>query len=273
MRAIVAFGQNDRKARMIENLGTSEAVGFPETADIETASNEYATRFAGSVGAWMLDVQQSITMALINQSSPASILDVGGGHGQLAIPLYGAGYSITVVGSSESCRHRIRDIVDDDRCRFRVANLIDLPFEDDSFDLVISFRLLTHCQRWPKLIRELCRIARKQVIVDYPASESINAIAPALFDAKKKIEKNTRAWRLFSHREIATEFSRRGFMVETREAQFFLPMVLHRALRLRALSAAMESTSRTLGLTRRWGSPIIVGMVPEHPDRGCKASK
>ena len=31
---------------------------FPETADIETSSEDYATRFAGKIGAWLLQVQQ-----------------------------------------------------------------------------------------------------------------------------------------------------------------------------------------------------------------------
>jgi hypothetical protein len=95
------------------------------------------------------------------------------------------------------------------------------------------------------------------VIVDYPTSEGLNAIAPALFGAKKKLEGNTREWRLFRHSEIDDEFAKHGFILKTREKQFFLPMVLHRALRCRGLSAALETVCRWLGLTRRWGSPVI----------------
>lgn len=59
---------------------------YPETADIETSSDDYASRFAGATGAWMLDVQRDATIRLMGDDTD-SILDVGGGHGQLARPL------------------------------------------------------------------------------------------------------------------------------------------------------------------------------------------
>jgi ubiquinone/menaquinone biosynthesis C-methylase UbiE len=233
---------------------------YPETADIETSSDIYATRFSGAAGQWMLDVQETLTLAMLADRPGVSILDVGGGHGQLAVPLCRKGYPVTVLGSAESCRKRVACVVDEGRCTFLVGNVIDLPFPDRSFDVVIAFRLLTHCVAWPVLIKELCRVARQSVIVDYPTSEGVNAIAPALFDAKKKLEGNTRHWRQFQHREVMDEFAKQGYKEVRRSAQFFLPMVLHRTLRCRAISAGLEGVCRAAGLTRRWGSPVIVEM-------------
>jgi ubiquinone/menaquinone biosynthesis C-methylase UbiE len=238
---------------------------FPETADIETSSDDYATRFAGPEGEWMLRVQEDITLAMLADASPSSILDVGGGHGQLAIPLSRKGYDLTVLGSSDSCRTRIREIIDAGACRFVTGNVIDLPFPDNSFDAVIAFRMVTHCQRWPELVAELCRVARRHVIVDYPTSQSVNAIAPALFGAKKKLEVNTRTWTLFRHRQVLDAFARHGYAPHRRKKQFFFPMVLHRMLKCRPLSAAMESTARALGLTALWGSPVIIDLVRRSP--------
>ncbi|MDI6774777.1 MAG: class I SAM-dependent methyltransferase [Verrucomicrobiota bacterium] len=235
---------------------------FPETADIETSSDDYAARFSGPVGEWMLQAQERITLDLLGDATADSILDVGGGHGQLAVPLCRRGYKVTVLGSAESCRRRIRDIVDCGQCRFLVGNVVALPFADRSFDMALCFRLLTHCERWPALVSELCRVARRAVIADYPTSHSLNRIAPALFRAKKKLEGSTRAWRLFRCREVPNEFGRHGFRLSRRRAQFFLPMVLHRVLGNRAVSAAMEGACRRLGLTGLWGSPVIVRMVP-----------
>ncbi len=60
---------------------------FPETADIETSSDGYANRFGGKTGAWMLAVQERVTKQLLRDvPASATVLDVGGGHGQLAIP-------------------------------------------------------------------------------------------------------------------------------------------------------------------------------------------
>ena len=77
---------------------------FWSRADIETSMDGYAERFAGRTGAWMLEIQERIVMDMIKDVKPARILDVGGGHGQLAIPLCQAGYSVTVLGSAESCK-------------------------------------------------------------------------------------------------------------------------------------------------------------------------
>ncbi len=249
-----------------DNRTMPDDTGFPETADIETASEEYAARFRGASGQWMLDVQERITLEFLEDRPDATILDVGGGHGQLSVPLCRKGHRVTVVGSAESCRLRLRDILDSGRCAFQVANVIELPFEDNSFDVVICFRLLTHCERWPELIAELCRVARERVIVDYPTSQSLNKIAPMLFKAKKRIEKNTRTWRLFKHEEVYAEFGERRFELTREKAQFFLPMVLHRALKSKALSAGMEAVCRKVGLTRLWGSPVIMEACPMEDD-------
>ena len=236
---------------------------FPETADIHTSSDEYATRFSGPAGEWMLAVQERITLRMLRPFPDASVLDVGGGHGQLAVPLCRAGWRVAVLGSDETCRHRIQSIVDSGACRFVVGNAIALPFPDNAFDVALCFRLLTHCERWPELVRELCRVARQAVIVDYPTGQSLNAVAPALFGAKKKFEKNTRTWALFRHRQVIDEFAKNGFVPAETKKQFFLPMVLHRMLKSRAASAALEGVCRALGLTRRWGSPVIVRMEPK----------
>ena len=245
----------------------NKCADFPETADIETSSDQYAERFSGSAGEWMLSVQERIALAFIESSNPSSMLDVGGGHGQLAVPICRTGRKVTVIGSAESCKKRISEIVDKEQCKFIIGNVVALPFPDRSFDTVISFRLLTHCKQWPLLIHELCRVAKESVIVDFPTSRSVNKIAPLLFTAKKKIEGDTRTWRLFKHAEVYREFRRNGFTLARKKAQFFLPMVLHRSLKCRTLSALLEGTCRALGLTWLWGSPVIIKMVRQKSRR------
>lgn len=242
---------------MVESDTTPMNQKQRETADIETSSDDYAARFSGAVGEWFLAVQEGITVSMLAGCPGVSVLDVGGGHGQLAGPLCRRGFPVTVLGSDESCRRRIDGLVESGACRFVTGNVLELPFPDQSFDVVMSFRLLPHCEAWPTLIRELSRVARRSVIVDYPTSQGLNAIAPALFGAKKKLEGNTREWRMFRHAEVDDAFSGSGFALKRRAPQFFLPMVLHRALRCRGLSAGMEAICRGLGLTGLWGSPVI----------------
>ena len=230
---------------------------YPETADIETSSDGYASRFAGPVGEWMLGVQESIVLSWIRELRPDAVLDVGGGHGQLAVPLARAGNKVTVLASDPVCAKRIEAEVREGKIKFQTGNVIALPFPDKSFDAVISVRLLPHCERWPELIRELCRVARKSVIVDYPVESKL---ASLLFGVKRKLEGNTRTWLSFRHAVVRSEFERNGFRFKQRKGQFFLPMVLHRTLRCRAVSEFLEGVCRRLGLTRRWASPVLVEM-------------
>lgn len=235
---------------------------FPETADIETSNDDYATRFKGATGAWMLKVQEKGVLKLLKSVAKpgATILDVGGGHGQLAYPLAEAGYKVHVIGSARSCLHRIKSLVDEGKCGFEVGNVIELPYPDKSFDVVVAVRMLTHCDAWPQLIKEMCRVSRGVVITDYPTSQSLNAIAPALFNAKKKYEKNTRTWTLFKHKQVKEGFAAAGFVKTGKFGQFFLPMVVHRALKCKAVSAFLEACCRIVGFTAMWGTPVIVRM-------------
>ena len=235
---------------------------FPETQDIATSSDDYASRFSGPVGRWMLSVQAGLVLSMLQRSGAKSVLDVGGGHGQLAIPLADAGYDVTVVGSDPSCSKRIQEYVDSGKVRFIVGNVIDLPCIDGAYDAVVSVRLLPHCERWPELISEFCRASSKCVIVDYPAKHGFNAIAPLFFGAKKKLEKNTRTWRDFTNAEVRDEFAKNGFELSVRKGQFFLPMVLHRALKTKPASVVLEAPFKCLGLTRLWGSPVIAEFRP-----------
>jgi hypothetical protein len=161
------------------------------------------------------------------------------------------------VAAASRLRARHRPAVAAGRVQFVTGDILALPFPDGAFDFVLSVRLLPHCGRWPALVAELCRVARRAVIVDYPTLESLNRVAPALFGAKKRLEGNTRTFTLFTHREIAEAFAAAGYAPAGRIGEFFLPMVLHRTLRCRPCSAALEAACRGLGLTKRWGSPVI----------------
>ena len=228
-------------------------------ADIETASDDYATRFAGATGQWLLSTQEKGVRKLLQKTVDVrSILDVGGGHAQLTQLYLEKHHNLTVAWSAPTCGSRLEPFMQNGNCTYLPANLLALPFPDQHFDLVSSFRLLTHCEQWKELVTQLCRTARAYVIVDYPASQSINIIAPKLFSTKKRFEKNTRDWRSFHHYEVDTAFRQNGFNRIGRYKEFFFPMVLHRMLQRRYVSQLMESPARACGLTYWLGSPVIV---------------
>jgi hypothetical protein len=106
------------------------------------------------------------------------------------------------------------------------------------------------------------------VIVDYPDLRSANALAERFFGMKKKIEKNTRPFQCFRRREVLREFRAHGFAAPALRPEFFVPMAVHRALGRAGLSRVMESLGRGLGLSRLFGSPVIL-RVESAAERGA----
>jgi SAM-dependent methyltransferase len=230
-----------------------------EDADVESSSDLYARRFSGPVGQWFLQLQARLTLESLRGLSPgATVLDVGGGHAQLAPPLVEAGYQVTVVGSDPSCGLRLAPLISAGRCRFDVADLLGLPYVDQAFDAVLCYRLLAHSIDWRRLVGELCRVAGHRVVVDYPARRSVNVASEALFRIKNSIERGTtRPFALYGRAEVARAFAAAGFQVTDERPQFFLPMVLYRLGGSVGLARVAEGLARSVGLTGLLGSPVI----------------
>jgi SAM-dependent methyltransferase len=229
-----------------------------ETPDIETSSAGYASRFAGAVGEYFLEVQTQIALRLLAPWPGARVLDVGGGHAQLAPPLVAHGYRVTVAGSAEVCRARLDGALPPGSFDFRACDLLALPFPDRSFDVVLAFRLLVHLASWRRQVAELCRVADQAVVVDYADTRSFNALYGPLFDWKRRLEGNTRSFTTFRPRDVPDELARHGFGWQVVQRELFVPMVIHRTLARAGASRRTERASSALGLTRAFGSPVIL---------------
>ena len=231
--------------------------GLAEDADVHASSDEYAARFGNSVGQWMLQAQENALFRLLDNEC-TTVLDVGGGHGQIAIPLAKHGRSVTVVGSSHVCAQRLTPYIESGTISFKTGNLIDLPFA-----LTTSFRLISHCTNWRTLVAELCRVSEHAIIIDYPVWLSVNILTPLLFFLKRKVEGNTRTYRMFSTWELKQEFKKHGFRLERSYKLFVWPMALHRLLKNIPISKTLEAPLRSIGITRLFGSPVVAKFVRE----------
>jgi SAM-dependent methyltransferase len=224
--------------------------------DIETSSQGYAQRFAGPAGEYMLAVQARLVADVLEPFRGAAVLEVGAGHGQLLEVYDQLSMSATLHGSAPSCFSRLAAQGCDQPVV--VSDIVRLPFADRSFDVVVAIRLVSHLVDWQGAIAEMCRVARQAVVIDYPSRHSLNAIAPMLFALKKKVEGNTREFALFRGREMRQVFQRCGLGGITEAKQFFLPMALHRMLGAHAIVRRAEDVCRAVGLTRAFGSPVIL---------------
>lgn len=228
----------------------------PETPDIETASDSYALRFAGAAGAYLLARQDAAIRAVLGAWRGGSVLDVGGGHAQLTPILRTLASEVLVFGSDERSLERVRRKFPD--CATAVGNLLDLPFESRTFDLVVAARLLPHVRNWPRLLYELCRVARTTVVFDYPRRTGFNGMTPLLFPLKAQLEGNTRRYRNFRDAELDPVLGACGFEPRRREAQFLLPMVVHRRAHGAAPLRMVEDAAKALRITRLLGSPVVL---------------
>lgn len=236
-----------------------EPAGVREVADLETSSDDYAHRFAGPVGEWFLDIQSRTIATLLRDLPPgARVLDVGGGHGQVAPVLAAAGFRVTVAGSATGCAARLRPWLMAGRGRFVTGDLLELPFPDRAFDAVVCIRLLPHSVDVDRLLTELCRVAARRVVIDYPSHRSVNLVARRMFGLKMRVEGNTRPFVVFAPGEVRRRLATRGFVVTAQRPQFMFPMALHRLTNSAGLTRVLEAPWGVLGLRRAFGSPVIV---------------
>ncbi len=233
-----------------------------QAPDIASSTEDYAARFSGPVGHFLLSVQNKTILDLVTNAASKKVLDVGGGHAQLApmISQHVRDYSVT--GSSEQCSQLLSELIEDKKIKFNKGSLLDLPHRDNQFDTVLSIRMLAHLKEWQQFIDELCRVSSNTVIVEYPEYLSCNLVGRPFFALKKAIEKNTRPYRLFSQSEIIEEFERNGFELVEVKKQLTLPLALHRIFGILTgkaeLSRFLESIAQSFGLTRLIGSPVVL---------------
>jgi ubiquinone/menaquinone biosynthesis C-methylase UbiE len=227
--------------------------------DVETSSEQYAQRFSGEAGSYLLRVQDEGLRSLIERARGGgpirSALDVGGGHGQLIEALLDSCDDVTIVGSDPICAQRLLNGPYAGKVAYRSAELLALPYDDHSIDLVTSIRLLAHMTHWHVLIAELCRVSARYVIVDYPTLLGVNAFSLAAVSLKRAIEPDTQVYRSFWPFQINRIFVRHGFRRRAVYKQFTAPMALHRLLGARM--AGPEKAWRRIGLTKLIGNPVL----------------
>lgn len=229
-----------------------------ETPDIETATEDYASRFSGAAGRYFLATQSSAVLRALNPGSSGIAIELGGGHGQLIPLLEKTDYDIIEYSSDNSCHKMLELRHPNVELNNVTGDMQVLPFADQSVDLVIFVRLIAHIDNWPTLIAESCRVSKEAIIFDYPSLFSANVLTPILFRFKKGIEKNTRDYLRFSKRQLKDELEKNGFVITVYIPQFFLPMFVHRALKGAKLLQVIEKIFRIIGMSSLFGSPVVL---------------
>ena len=229
-------------------------------ADRTNARSFDDRRFSGAIGEMIAGTQARVLTNMIGRVKDRHILDVGTGTGRAALLFARGGARVTGVDASEQmlaiARQRAAaQIVD---VTFQIGDAHALEFKERSFDAVVSLRLLMHAPQWRRCVSELCRVADRLVIVDYPSATSVALLESAARRVTHAVGRRTEPYRVFTRGQIADAFNRNGFRIRSIHRQFVLPIALHKLIGSRRLTIAVERLFDRIGLLRLLGSPVTV---------------
>ncbi len=90
------------------------------------------------------------------------------------------------------------------------ADGTDLPFKNNSFDMVFNFAVFHHIPNWQQAVKEVYRVLKPNgyfVIEDLYRAAICNPISKRVFEHPQSNR--------FNHSELITELLRLGFVIET----------------------------------------------------------
>ncbi len=106
-------------------------------------------------------VSPSVLAPMVEALGPArgrSVLDIGGGTGNYALPLRDAGFAVTLCDVSPAMLQQASQKLG--TSAVVAADAERLPFASASFDCEISVQVLGHLPDWPGSLREARRVLR-----------------------------------------------------------------------------------------------------------------
>lgn len=115
----------------------------------------------------MIDSFYDRLASVVEPLEPGSVLDAGCGEGETLARLGFLSQARTagVDLSEQAVRHAASRIP---WAEVSVADVAELPFEDDSFDLVLCLEVLEHLREPEVALDELSRVSRGDVVVSTP---------------------------------------------------------------------------------------------------------
>ena len=230
-------------------------------AQPDTARRFDQTRFGGPVGQLVGAREADAIAHFAGPISGRTVLDVGTGTGRIAMFLAQAGAAVTGVDASEEMLKVGRERAAEQHAdvHFVAGDAHALTFPDRSFDVVVCSRVLMHTPRWQICVKEMCRVARSRVVVDYPSARSLALLQSLYRRANYALGGSTRQpYRVYFDREIATAFETNGFQLQSKDRHFVLPVGLYKLFGSARAAQVSEGVLRRVGLSRMFASPVTV---------------
>lgn len=127
--------------------------------------DKYASR--NPVARWLMRGFLDAVSDLYLRQRPRRVLEVGCGEGHLAQYLVSRSHVPEVFHACDLSLAHLADGLDS-RLAFSEASIYELPFDRQSFDLVICCEVLEHLEFPERGLAEICRVTSDAVIVSTP---------------------------------------------------------------------------------------------------------
>jgi SAM-dependent methyltransferase len=229
-------------------------------ADPETARRFDDRRFGGPIGELVADTQARVLLEFVGRTQGRSVLDVGTGTGRAALLMAANGAKVIGIDASEQMLGiaRQRAVEQGVSVTFATGDAHALQFNDRSFEVVVSLRVIMHTPRWLDCVGELCRVADQLVILDYPSSRSVAALQSLVRRVVAAVGGKTEPYRVFAHADVEAALKRSGFRIRSSHRQFVLPIALHKAIGSRGFTVGLEGWLDRIGVLALLGSPVTL---------------
>lgn len=229
-------------------------------ADPAMARTFEERRFGGPIGQLIAGEQARVLANMIGRIQDRTVLDVGTGTGRAALLLASGAARVTAVDASEEMLDEARKRAAQQmvKVNFLRGDAHHLDFTDRSFDVVVCLRVLMHTPDWRRSLGELCRVADRLVIFDYPSASSAAIAQSAVRRVLSAVGIRTEAYRVFRDQTIRGALGESQFRIRSVHRQFVLPIQVHKMIGSRRFTLWSERLLDRLGLLRLFGSPVTV---------------
>jgi ubiquinone/menaquinone biosynthesis C-methylase UbiE len=149
----------------------------------ENVARKYDSWFLSPAGRYVERVENDLIRELLRPRAGQSLLDVGCGTGNHLLLFHQMGLDVSGIDPSEPMLRVAREKLGH-RAELRLGSAEDLPFEDNSFDIVSLVSSLEFSPHPTRALTEAARVARTHVFVAVLNGLSANGVqrkAEALF--------------------------------------------------------------------------------------------
>jgi 2-polyprenyl-6-hydroxyphenyl methylase / 3-demethylubiquinone-9 3-methyltransferase len=192
---------------------------YDRLADTWWRENGFLNLLQTTLNPWRLPYFKRILGQLQIDPDGSRALDVGCGGGLLTEEIAAMGFCVTGIDPSvrslEIARaHAAQESL---RIEYRVGYGHDLPFENESFDVVFCCDVLEHVTEWDAVIRDIARVLRGGGVIMYDTiNRTFASKLRSIFIAQewkwtRYAPPDTHVWEMFiTPDEIAESFERHG---------------------------------------------------------------